>query len=223
MSRSILFDFDGTLNDTWRLYLESFRRALEPHYGVLSDDQIIEYGPSAERRFLQRMIAEHHYPECYDSFMSHYCALHDAMNDGLYAGVSEMLAELRRTGHRVGIVTGKSRKAWETTYAKSGLEPFDVVITDDDVAHPKPDPEGLLKALEMLNGRSAEALYVGDSLLDYRAARTARIAFGAALWSKQPDERAAFAAAVGEQGGAALFAQPSDVVPHVLHVLPHHR
>ena len=44
----VLFDFDGTLIDTWRLYLESFRRSLSPHFNrLLSDAEILEYQPSA--------------------------------------------------------------------------------------------------------------------------------------------------------------------------------
>ena len=46
-----MLDFDGTLIDTWRLYLESFRRSLQPHFQrLLSDPEILAYQPVAERR-----------------------------------------------------------------------------------------------------------------------------------------------------------------------------
>lgn len=43
---------------------------------------------------------------------------------------------------------------------------FDVIITGDDVIKPKLDPEGLLKALSLLNVKNSEAIYIGDSDAD---------------------------------------------------------
>ena len=41
---AILFDLDGTLIDTYRLYLDCYRRALEPHLGYApSDEEMIDW------------------------------------------------------------------------------------------------------------------------------------------------------------------------------------
>jgi beta-phosphoglucomutase-like phosphatase (HAD superfamily) len=45
---AILFDLDGTLIDTYRLYLECYRRALEPHLGYAPADE--EIAPAVPRR-----------------------------------------------------------------------------------------------------------------------------------------------------------------------------
>jgi HAD superfamily hydrolase (TIGR01509 family) len=213
MTRCVLFDFDGTLIDTWRLYLESFRRALEPHFNrLLSDGEILDLHPTAERRLLRRVVEDIRLADYFESFLSHYRAVHDAFLDGLYPGVPAMLADLQADGYVLGVVTGKSRAAWNTTFSKSGLQAFDVVVTDDDVMHPKPDPEGLMTALKAVNVRPSEAFYIGDSLLDCEAACAARISFGAALWSKQTFEQDAFVAAVERLGIREVFKDPSAVV-----------
>lgn len=215
-ARVVLFDLDGTLMNTWRLYLEAFRRALEPHFNrLLSDAEILLLQPTAERRLLQRVIEPSHFAACFDAFLSHYRALHDAMSDGLYPGVPEMLLDLRSRGCALGIVTGKSRAAWETTRLKTALEPFDVVVTDDDVGHPKPHPEGLQKALQALGVPAGEAWYLGDSVLDCQAARMAGISFGAVLWSKAPEEREEFIQAVQAIGARRCFDHPASVVEHL--------
>jgi HAD superfamily hydrolase (TIGR01509 family) len=212
----VLFDFDGTLNDTWRLYLESFRRALAPRYGrVLTDDEILALQPCAERQFFKQAVAPDQYDASYDEFLAHYRELHAAMNDGVYAGVPAMIGELRRRGCRLGVVTGKSRRAWDLTFPTCGFDAFEVVVTDDDVSAPKPAPEGLHLALERAKVDPAQALYVGDSLVDARAAEAAGMRFGAALWSKHPTERAAFIDAVRAVGPTLLFHEPPDVVRHV--------
>ena len=50
---------------------------------------------------------------------------------------------------------------------------FDLVVGADEVAHPKPRPDLLLRVLEYFGCRPAEALYVGDSQLDEAAAAAA--------------------------------------------------
>ena len=213
MNRAVLFDFDGTLIDTWRLYLESFRRSLQPHFQrLLSDPEILAYQPIAERRLLHDIVERTRFGDYFESFLSHYRSLHETHSDGLYPGAIGMVNGLRAEGYALGIVTGKSRDAWNATCAHSTLEPFDVVITDDDVTHPKPHPEGLVAALHAMDVEPSHAIYIGDSLLDCQAAHAAKIRFGAALWSKSADEIGLFRKAVGALGNAYYFSDPSAVL-----------
>ncbi|WP_447979783.1 HAD family hydrolase [Candidatus Nitrospira bockiana] len=216
MRRAVLFDFDGTLIDTWRLYLEAFRRSLAPHFGRgLSDEEILALKPTAERRLLQRIVEEARFSDLFAGFLTEYHVLHDSHCDGLYPGVPALLDALRDKGYALGVVTGKSRAAWDKTFPACGLGPFDVVVTDDDVTHPKPHPEGLFAALEAMAVAPARALYVGDSLLDCEAARAAGIPFGAALWSKRDDERQTFIQAVRAGGENHWFDEPGDILDHL--------
>lgn len=206
-------DFDGTLIDTWRLYLESFRRSLQPHFQrLLSDPEILAYQPIAERRLLQDIVEHAHAGDYFESFLSHYRSLHETHSDGLYPGAVDMVNGLRAEGYALGIVTGKSRDAWNTTFAHLKLKPFDVVITDDDVTDPKPHPEGLVAALHALDVEPSHATYIGDSLPDCHAAHAAKIRFGAALWSKSAEEKGLFRKAVGALGDAYYFSNPYAVL-----------
>jgi HAD superfamily hydrolase (TIGR01509 family) len=213
VTRAVLFDFDGTLIDTWRLYLEAFRRAMEPHFlRFLTDAEILALEPTAERRLFERIVDRAKVEDFYESFLHHYRSLHRTHCDGLYPGIAELLRVLRKDRYAIGVITGKSRKAWDLTFAESSIEAFDVVITDDDVAQPKPHPEGLQAALGICGIQPYEALYIGDSLLDCRAARAAEVPFGAALWSKHPDDARNFQDAVTRLVGPdRCFIRPSAV------------
>ena len=218
MNRGVLFDFDGTLIDTWRLYLESFRRSLEPHFQRhLTDAEILDYQPIAERRLLREIVEHTSFTDYFTSFLSHYRSLHETHCDGLYRGIRDLLDGLRTEGYKLGVVTGKSRDAWDVTFMHSKLEPFDVVITDDDVTHPKPHPEGLVAALDAMDVEPSRAIYIGDSLLDCQAAHAAKIRFGAALWSKSAAEVDAFRKAVGALGDACCFSEPPAVLEGLKH------
>lgn len=56
---------------------------------------------------------------------------------------------------------------------------FDLVLTSLDVARPKPNPEILLKVLDHFGCLPLQALYIGDSEVDEKAARAARVHFAA--------------------------------------------
>ena len=54
---------------------------------------------------------------------------------------------------------------------------FDIVVSSLDVQNPKPHPESLFKILDFFEIGPAQALYVGDSLVDQETARAADTPF----------------------------------------------
>lgn len=82
------------------------------------------------------------------------------------------LAELRRRGHPLGILTNNSRTSALEALRKFGLLPyFDAVLGREDVPAMKPSPSGLHVARERFGDRAAGLIMVGDSYLDGLAAR----------------------------------------------------
>ena len=210
---AILFDLDGTLIDTYHLYLECYRRALEPHLGYApADKEIIARNPVSERRFLVDWIGEKRGEICHAEMRCLYVELFDSRFEGTYDGVNEMLTAVEAAGYPTGIVTGKGREAWEFTKFYGGLYEFDVVVTDDDVHAPKPDPSGLLAAAGALGVQPADTIYIGDSTSDLKAGRNAGMRIGAALWPKTaPGEKDAFLHAIEAMTPDWIFEHPSDI------------
>ena len=191
----VLFDLDGTLVDTYRLYMEAFRSTLEPHFKRrLSDADLLALDPYAEQRLLLNVIPETEFNEYFELFLVQYARFHEPLFGGPYDGVLDMLRALQSQGYILGVVTGKSREAWRITSTRMEEDAFDeffdVVLTDDDVQLPKPSPEGLLLALDTLDFQPDQAIYIGDSQRDYEAAEEAGLAFGVALWSHAPGRHA---------------------------------
>lgn len=210
--RAILWDLDGTLISTKRLYLEAYRRALAPYLGkVLTDEEILGHRSRSEIRYLQSQAREQ-YDACLRDFRQHYAMLHDTHFGGVYPGVVDVLDALRSHGMKMGIVTGKSRSSFEVGLATANLGQFDVLVMDDDVEEPKPHPEGILAALDALKIKGEEAVYIGDSITDIEAAHAAGTTAAAALWSKPEAERGRFAERLVDTARTPLLHLPADVL-----------
>jgi HAD superfamily hydrolase (TIGR01509 family) len=208
---AVLFDLDGTLVATKKLYLEAYRRALASHIGrLVSDEEILTVGAHSERGTLMACIQGGDVDACHTLFHRHYDELHDALFEGVYDGIPELLSRLRERRLKTGIVTGKSRGAWLVTEARVDLGAFDVVVVEDDVRAPKPDSHGLELALEALGVPPSRAIYVGDSVSDMHAARAAGLTAVGVLWSKTGERRSEFALSARALG-SFVVGSPAEV------------
>ncbi len=95
----------------------------------------------------------------------------------------ETTKELKNLGFKLAIVSARPEFYTVEPLKKSGfdLKLFDAVVSADDTKNHKPHPEPLLHACEKLNIEPKEAVYIGDSLIDYRSARDANLGFIAVL------------------------------------------
>src|ERR671937_197146 len=99
------------------------------------------------------------------------------------AGVASVLERLHEEGRRLGVVTAKRQVTVGLAFRVLPLAHlFDAVVASDDVLRNKPYPDGILRALELLEARPDEAAYVGDSPFDVEAARRAGVHSVAVTW-----------------------------------------
>lgn len=106
-------------------------------------------------------------------FMEIYAA-NTSARSVLYPGVREGLDYLRAAGYRLGCVTNKPGRFTEPLLRALGIRDyFELVVSGDTLSRKKPDPEPLLHAARHFGVRPDEALMVGDSVSDVKAARAA--------------------------------------------------
>lgn len=213
MIRCVLFDLDGTLIDTWYLYVRAMERTLEEiSHEEIPTDRLATLRLNSEPRLLGYFVPHDEVGAAHQRFLANYHALHETCFGGVYPGVQDLLKNLRSRGNKMGIVTGKSRGAWDITLRHLTLVPFDTLVFDDDVSEPKPDSEGIERALADLGASPSETIYVGDSLSDLEAATTAGVKFLGARWSKTETEVLAFEQRATEIGPCTCIDHPGEVV-----------
>ena len=212
--KAVIFDLDDTLISTRQLYVAAFAHALRPHKGrLLSEDELAALTPRAEDEFIHRVVGPEAAAGCLETFYGWYETLHPTHFDGVYDGVSELLATLQGHGLRIGVVTGKSRRAWEISSRHVSLPGVSCWVFGDDVGSPKPSPDGVLSALASLKVVGPEAIYIGDSTSDMAAANAAGVLPGAALWSRTGEESRVLEQTALDLGGLA-FPAPSSIMAH---------
>lgn len=85
-----------------------------------------------------------------------------------------LLGRLKSEGLRVGVATNSIRKTARFMLEYAGLmDMLDSLITNEDVKHPKPNPEIYLRSMELLALRPKETLVFEDNKYGVEAARQA--------------------------------------------------
>lgn len=180
---TLLFDFDGTLLDTNELIIQTFLSVLGRHYpGRFSREDVLHFiGPSLKQTF------ETIEPERTDELIEEYRALNKTLHDDLvaeYDGVPETMRLLKARGLKMAIVSTKRRETILHGLNLMGVtDVFDVIIGLDQVNQPKPDPEPLELALELLGSTPEEALMIGDNSHDIDGGKNAGVRTAGVAWS----------------------------------------
>lgn len=105
----------------------------------------------------------------------------------LFPGAVELLRGLKDRGVKSAIVSTKRGDTIEHIMARHGvLDCLEFIIGSEHVKRHKPDPQGLLLAMERLELAPEELLFCGDTVLDAGAARSAGCDFSAVLLGVTP-------------------------------------
>lgn len=184
--RGVFFDLDGTLADTVELILQSFRHTMETHLGeVLPDERWIStLGTPLVAQLRDFARDEREAVAMLHTYTVFQQGVHDEMVRP-FPGAQAVIAELAARGSRVAVVTSKRGVVARRTLEVCGLwDEVELVVSADDVARGKPDPEPVLLALETLGlgGRAEEVVFVGDSPFDLQAGRAAGTRTAAVSW-----------------------------------------
>ena len=92
----------------------------------------------------------------------------------LYPGVREALDYMKAAGYALGCVTNKATQFTLPLLKDMGIHDyFGIIICGDQLAKKKPDPLPLLHAAQHFGVEPAQALMIGDSISDVKAARAA--------------------------------------------------
>lgn len=186
--KAILFDNDGTLVDTYRLILDSFRYATRTVLGhelpeaVVMEKvgqplvtQIADFDPRPAVR-----------QQLWDAYQEYNHAHHDA-TVSLFPGIRDALQQLADAGYTLGVVTSKRHALCAHGLDITGIAPyFSCLVGKEDCDTYKPAPGPVIVGAQLLGFPPQECIYIGDSPYDLESGNAAGAQTIAALWGMFP-------------------------------------
>ncbi|ERI93867.1 HAD hydrolase, family IA, variant 1 [Clostridiales bacterium oral taxon 876 str. F0540] len=177
----IIFDIDGTLLDTEFAVLSSLQKlVLEELNKDLSFDELsFALGIPGEISLNQLGISN--VSDCnakWNKYLKEYFHRIKVFDD-----IKDTLIKLNELGISTGIVTSKTREEFTDNFTPFELNDFfKIVICADDTEKHKPNPDPILKFIELSGADKSKAIYIGDTKYDMECAKGAGIDFALALW-----------------------------------------
>lgn len=178
MIEAVLFDMDGLMFDTERMYQKAWLQAGR-QMGVPMEPEIVDRLRGRNREGCGRVCREA-FGEGFDfDAMRTACRALMARwieEDGLPVkpGLYELLAELERRGIPAVLATSTTRdSAWGHLQRAKVDRYFLGAVCGDEVSHSKPDPEVFLKAAALAGRDPARCMVLEDSPAGVRAGAAA--------------------------------------------------
>jgi len=182
--KTLLFDMDGTVIDTDPLLKESFHilydKYRDGHY--TSEEEIWYFSGPPIKKTLAKEFPDLELDFIFKEFNKVSESLYPT-HTLKYENSKGVLLELKKAGYQLGIVTNKVHRL--ALYALKCVDLdniFDIVIGFEDVKNPKPDAEGILKAIDLFKSNQESTLYIGDNATDILSADNAKVDSCLVLW-----------------------------------------
>jgi len=176
MIKAIIFDIDGVLLNSNKANIKFFQNLLEKSgYEVPSDKEVSKVFHMTmwdTIKFLTNEKSEDRIKKIWKLG----CKIRYPMELLSMPKYSKEAIKALSKDYKLGIVTGRIRRGVNRFFRFSKLRKcFDVVVSFEDYTKPKPNPESLLVALKKLKMGPDEAVYIGDSESDIKAAKAANM------------------------------------------------
>ena len=204
--RLVLFDFDGTLADSYPLFMDLLN-ALAAEFGFR---RMEEHEVDSLRGVGARQVARHlgvpmwKMPSIARSMRRRVSEVIDQVS--LFDGVDSLLQRLSSRGIAVAVVTSNSEENVRRALGPENASLIDYYECSVSVFGKR---AALRRALKRSGIPAHEALYVGDEIRDLEAARRAGVPFAGVSWGYTRPE------ALREHSPVAVFATVEELADHL--------
>ena len=208
--KTIVFDMDGTVLNTIDDLTVSMNYVLDKFNmpGHTMEEYRMFFGNGIEfalRKSVPEDTPSDVIKEMISVFKEHY-DIHCLDNTKPYDGILSLMNELKQQGYKMAIVSNKIDSAVKELNEKFFSGVVDVAIGEKPGIKRKPAPDTVLEALKELKSNINEAVYVGDSEVDFATAQNSGLPCISVLWGFRDRKYL-------EDIGADTFAEkPEDII-----------
>lgn len=177
---SIIFDMDGVIFDTERVYMGIWINVYNEH-GYEMTPELYKTFIGRDKPSLIKELEKRYGNGFNGAEMFKECEMHlkKAIDNGevpIKDGVLEIFDFLKKRKYKMAIATSSPKSKLHMQLKIHNLEEvFDTIICADDVTKSKPDPEIFLVAAEKLKSKPEKCIVIEDSPAGIQAAYNAGI------------------------------------------------
>ena len=184
--KTYIFDLDGTLLDTLHDLWVSCNYALrENGMPERTLDEVRRFVGNGVKKLMERAIPQGldnpKFDVTYETFRKHYL-VHSLDTTKPYSGIPELLANLKKHGKRIAVVSNKFYAATQELCRHFFGDYVEVAIGEREHIRKKPSPDTVDEAIRQLKVSREDAVYIGDSDVDVMTARNSNMPCISVLW-----------------------------------------
>lgn len=187
MYKCIIFDVDGTLVNSEENIIASFKRIVKEYKNVdMKDEELFFCLGITSEKALERMDIEVT-KEVLDRWIRYCKELNYLIKP--YKDIKAVLSQIKNKGILTGVVTSRLIEEFNNDIKPLNLHnDIDIIICADDTIKHKPHGEPLLAFLNKSGIKKDDAIYIGDSVYDFKCAKDSGVDFALALWGAKTKE-----------------------------------
>ena len=209
---NFIFDLDGTLLNTLKDLAASTNYALRsagmPEHSVEDVRRFVGNGvKKLTERAIPQGLENPKFDETYATFRKHYLE-HSLDTTKPYDGIPEVLAELKRRGKKLAIVSNKFYAATQELAKHFFPETIQVAIGERENIRKKPAPDTVLEAMRQLGVGREGTVYIGDSDVDIDTAKNVGVPCISVLWGFRDKDF------LIEHGATHLIKEPKELLEY---------
>lgn len=214
MYKLAVFDMDGTILDTLEDLKDSTNFALEKcGYPVRTYDEVRRFVGNGIRKLIERAVPEglttEQIDRVHEVFTEHY-KVHCADKTKAYDGIKPLLEKLRASGVKTAVVSNKADYGVQELCKEYFDGLFDYAVGEREGIRRKPAPDAVNEALRVLGIDKSEAVYIGDSDVDFETAKNAELPCISVLWGFRDEEF------LREKGATLFVRDPAEIYDIVM-------
>lgn len=173
--KAVIFDMDGVLFDTERVYLESWIKVFKEYGYTMTKEMYIPLmgtGRKNVKEVFKKTFGDNIPIE--EMYVKKDELLFKAIDNNevpLKLGAIDILCYLKEEGYKIALATSAKRdRVTKQIQASNMNNMFNAIVCGDDVVNSKPDPEIFLKAAKKLDVNPENCVVIEDSLAGIKGA-----------------------------------------------------
>ena len=175
MIKHIIWDFDGTLFDSYPGMVNAFLRALKKYEIEAEYDEVLKLFLNSEKTAVQyyqnQFLLGEELTEVYQDEKSHI----DLSNMLPFPYAKEVCQRIKEAGRYNYILTQRGRTTYDILRKNGMVELFTEIVTKDNQFARKPDPEAIYYLLDKYQIHPKEAMIVGDREIETLLGQKAKV------------------------------------------------